>query len=70
MADSAATIAGDEAHSVAQLAVLAERALYGEVGEFDATTAWRLSDRARAVAAAAAGRRARLRRLVVPARRR
>ena len=70
VADSAATIAGDEAHSVAQLAVLAERALYGEVGEFDATTAWRLSDRARAVAAAAAGRRARLRRLVVPARRR
>jgi transglutaminase-like putative cysteine protease len=70
VADSAVTIAGDEAHSVAELAVLAERALYGEVGEFDATTAWRLSDRARRVVAAAAGRPARLRRLVVPSRRR
>lgn len=66
VATSAAGIVPDEAHSVGQLAVLAERALYDEVGERDAAAAWRLSDQARGAAAAAAPRRARLRRAFAP----
>jgi Transglutaminase-like superfamily len=66
VARSAAGLIPREAHSVGQLALLAERALYDEIAENDAVTAWRLSDRARAAASAAAGNRARLRRIFLP----
>ena len=47
-----------------QLAVLVERALYDEVGEDDAVSAWDLSDQARRVVLSSLGRRARLRRIL------
>jgi Transglutaminase-like superfamily len=68
VAADAAAIVPTEAHSVGQLAVLVERALYDQITERDAEVAWQLSDRARGPAAAAAGRAARLRRLFVPSR--
>ncbi|MGH3196996.1 MAG: transglutaminase-like domain-containing protein [Streptosporangiaceae bacterium] len=68
VAVGAAAIIPDEAHCVGQLATLAERALYDEISERDAAMAWQLSDRARGLAAAAASRRARLRRVFVPPR--
>jgi hypothetical protein len=68
VAAAAMAIAGDEAYSVGELAILAERALYDQVDEHDANAAWQLSDRARAVVAAVPGRRARLRRAFTPAR--
>lgn len=70
VAAAAAAVVPGEAYSVGQLAVLAERALYDEIDEHDATAAWQLSDRTRMVAAAAAGRRVRLRRLFAPPARR
>ena len=66
VAAAAAAVLPDEAHSVGQLAVLAERALYDEISDREADTAWQLSDRARGLAAAAASRGARLRRIFVP----
>jgi transglutaminase-like putative cysteine protease len=68
VAADAAAVVPDEGHSVGQLAVLAERALYDEITDRDADVAWQLSDRARARAAAAASRSARLRRMFMPAR--
>ena len=68
VAADAAAIVPHEAHSVGQLATLAERALYDQIGEHDADLAWRLSDRVRGPAAAAASSRARLRRVFVPTR--
>lgn len=62
VAESAAGIVPSEAHTVGQLAVLAERALYDRIGEPDAAAAWQLSDRARGAVAAAVPRRDRLRR--------
>jgi transglutaminase-like putative cysteine protease len=69
VAQAAASLVPEERHSVGQLAVLAERALYGETGEQDAVVAWQLSDHARAAVTRAGGRRAWLRRLFVPPRR-
>jgi hypothetical protein len=68
VAADAAAVVPDERHSVGQLAVLAERALYDEISDRDADVAWQLSDRARGPAAAAASRSARLRRMFLPAR--
>jgi transglutaminase-like putative cysteine protease len=66
VAADAAAIVPAEAYSVSQLATLVERALYDQITEREADTAWQLSDRARGPAAAVAGGRARLRRLFVP----
>jgi hypothetical protein len=70
VAKAAVAVIPGEERTVGQLAVLAERALYDVTREPDADTAWQLSDRARAAAARAAGRRARVRRLFLPSRRR
>lgn len=70
VAEVAADVIPREQRAVGQLAVLAERALYDVTSELEADTAWQLSDRARVAAARAGGRRARLRRLLLPSRRR
>jgi hypothetical protein len=57
VAAGAAAIVPDEAHTIGQLATLAERALYDEIDDRDADLAWQLSDRARGGAPPRAGRR-------------
>ena len=70
VAQVAMAVIPGEQRTVGLLAVLAERALYDVTSERDADAAWQLSDRARPAAARAGGRRARLRRLLLPSRRR
>lgn len=68
VAAHAARLVPAAARPVRDLAALAERALYDRVEDADGGTAWRLSDQARPLAIAAAGRRKRLRRLFLPVR--
>jgi transglutaminase-like putative cysteine protease len=68
VATDAAALLPAQAWQARELATLAERALYDQVTEQDADVAWQLSDRARPRAQAAAGRRVRLRRALIPSR--
>lgn len=67
---AAAILPASEARAVAELAELAERAIYARtVDPREAGLAWQLSDQLRRPALAAAGRRTRIRRTFLPARR-